>query len=98
MRILLYLIKAYIWLIVAWAIMTWIPGLSGSTFHYYLGLPIVPVIGLFRFAHIGFIGLQAMIVIVILWFIESWLEKKIKEQEGASAQAYTQQDEPAEGE
>ncbi|HES58210.1 MAG TPA: YggT family protein [Firmicutes bacterium] len=94
MRILLVIIKIYIWLIVAWAIMTWIPGLSGSAVHNILGLPIVPVLNIFSFANIGFIGLQAIIVIGILWFVESWLEKKLKEQEGAGAQAYTRPAEP----
>ena len=96
MRILLYIIRGYIWLIVIWAIMTWIPGLSGSAFHSFIGLPVVPVLNLFSFATVGFIGLQAIIVIGLLWFIETWLEKKIKEQEGAGAQAYTREDEPAE--
>lgn len=94
MRILLVIIKVYIWLIVAWAIMTWIPGLAGSTFHNIIGLPVVPVLNLFSFASIGFIGLQAIIVIGLLWLLESWLEKKVKEQEGAGAQAYTKDAEP----
>ena len=96
MRILLTIIRIYIWIIVAWAIMTWIPGLSGSAFHNFIGLPVVPVLNLFSFARIGFIGLQAIILIGILWLIESWLEKKLKEQEGAGAQAYTREDEPTE--
>ena len=87
MRILLYIIKADIWLIVIWAIMTWIPGVRGSAVHNIIGMPIVPVLNIFSFANIGFIGLQAIIVIGILWFVESWLEKQIKEQEGGTIQA-----------
>jgi YggT family protein len=91
MRILLYIIKVYIWIIVVWAIMTWIPGLRGSAVHNIIGWPVVRVLNIFSFANIGFIGLQAIIVIGILWFLESWLEKRLKEQEGATAQAYTQE-------
>lgn len=81
MRILLILIKVYIWIIVIWSIMTWIPGVAGSAVHNVLGAAVVPVLNLFSFATVGFIGLQGMIVIVILWVVESWLEKKLKERE-----------------
>ena len=85
MRILLYLIRAYIWLMVVWAIMTWIPGVAGSPVHNLIGIPIVPVLNLFSFASIGFVGLQAIIVIGILWLVEAAIERKLKRDEGTDA-------------
>jgi len=67
-------------IIIAWAIMTWIPGLSGSMFHYYVGLPVRPVLNLFSFATVGFVGLQAIILLGIIWGLEVMIEKHLQSQ------------------
>jgi uncharacterized protein YggT (Ycf19 family) len=82
----LWILRIYSILIIIWAVMTWIPGLSGSSFHHYLGMPIWPVLQVFKWASIGFIGLQAVIVLLILWAIESMIERHLKKHYPASQQ------------
>lgn len=67
-------------IIIIWAVMTWIPGLNGSAFHHIVGLPVVPVLGLFSFATVGFVGLQAIILLGVIWGLEMLIEKKLKTQ------------------
>ncbi len=84
MKFLLTVIRIYIWLIVAWALMSWIPFLATSTLRQIIGLPIVPLLKLFGFAQIGIgsggIGFQPIILILILTILERWIEKKYQEQ------------------
>ena len=81
MKFLLTVIKIYIWLIIAWALMSWFPGLNNSIVRQIIGIPIVPVLKIFNFASFGAggIGFQPMIVIFILMIIERWIERKYHE-------------------
>lgn len=84
MKFLLTVIRIYIWLIVAWALMSWIPILATSTLRQIIGIPIVPLLKLFGFAQLGIggggIGFQPLILIFILTILERWIEKKYQEQ------------------
>jgi len=87
MRAILTIIRIYIWLLIIWAIMSWIPGLSESALRDVIGIPIVPVLRLFSFAtaNIGGVGVgfQAIILIFLLSFIERFLDKKVRESEAS---------------
>ncbi len=67
-------------IIIVWAVMTWIPGISGSALHNFVGIPVVPVLNLFSFATIGFIGIQAIILLGIIWGLETLIENHLKTQ------------------
>ena len=67
-------------IIIVWAVMTWIPGISGSALHNFVGLPVVPILNLFSFASIGFVGLQAIILLGIIWGLETLIENHLKAQ------------------
>lgn len=73
MLALLWVVRIYRWWMIAWVLMTWIPGLSGSTFHYLLGIPIIPVIAPLDFLSVGAIGFGPIIPLLALWYIEQWL-------------------------
>ncbi len=79
--ILYWAIRAYVWLIFIWALLTWIPGVHGSTFHNIIGWPVVPVINLFRFLRVGQIGLGAVVVAMLLNFVANWLARQIVQQQ-----------------
>jgi uncharacterized protein YggT (Ycf19 family) len=80
-----WIVRCYRYLLVAWILMTWIPGISGSTFHDIVGLPVIPVLNLFSFLNIGFIGLSGIAVLLILWPIEAYLERHVKPRDDAEA-------------
>ena len=67
-------------IIIVWAVMTWIPGISGSAIHHIVGLPVEPVLRLFSFATVGFVGLQAIVLLGIIWGLEVLIEKRLKAQ------------------
>ncbi|MCH7472961.1 hypothetical protein IIA79_08430 [bacterium] len=79
---LIWVVRAYYYLVIAWAIMTWIPGLAGSLLHDVVGWPIVPLLNLLSFARIGFVGLQAVILLVLLWMLLIYLERMRKGRQG----------------
>jgi uncharacterized protein YggT (Ycf19 family) len=81
MRALLWLVRIYAYWIIAWVLLTWIPGVAGSPFHQLLGLPVVPLLSLFGFLHIGMVGLQAVVPLFLLFWLEGWLARRIQEQE-----------------
>ena len=80
---LIWALRIYKWLIIVWAVMTWIPGLSGSAIHDILGLPILPLMKLFSWASIGPIGLGAVIIILGVNWLEGWLIQKYMPHETA---------------
>jgi len=69
-------VRVYKYWLIAWVLMTWIPGLAGSTFHQLLGLPIRPILDPLSFLTIGGIGLGPIIPLLILNFLEVWLAKQ----------------------
>jgi YggT family protein len=72
-----WIIRAYVGLIFVWAIMSWIPGLAGSQLHNIIGMPILPVVNIFSFLHVGQVGLGAVVVALLLGFVANWLAKFI---------------------
>ena len=83
MRALLTIVNLYMLLVIAWAIMTWIPGVAGGPLHNAVGMPVVPVLNLFSFARVGAVGFQAMILVFALIFVQRWLERRIAADERA---------------
>lgn len=83
MRPLLIVVNLYMLLVIAWAIMTWIPGVAGSPLHNAVGMPVVPVLNLFAFARVGAVGFQAMILLFVLIAIQRWLERNIERRDVA---------------
>jgi uncharacterized protein YggT (Ycf19 family) len=83
MLILHRILGIYRWIIIIWAVMTWIPFQSGSIgqqIHQIVGLPVVPVLNLFSFASFNNIGFSAIILLGIIWFIEEQIERRLKQQ------------------
>lgn len=70
----------YRYIIIAWAVMTWIPGIRGSAIHHIVGLPVEPVLNLFSFASVGPIGFAPMILLGVIWGLEVWIEGLLKAQ------------------
>ncbi len=95
MRPLLMVVNLYMLLVIAWAIMTWIPGVAGGPLHNAVGLPVVPVLNLFSFARVGAVGFQAMILLFILIAVQRWLERNIERRDVAASIARGELD-PAE--
>jgi YggT family protein len=71
-----WIVRVYKYLLIAWVIMTWIPGVAGSTFHLLLGLPVIPVLAPFDFLTLGGIGFGPIIPLFILNMLEGWLAKQ----------------------
>ncbi len=68
-----WIVRIYKYLLIAWALMTWIPGLRGSAFHTLLGIPVRPVLAPFDFLTVGGIGLGPIIPLLVLNYLEDWL-------------------------
>ncbi|USS87259.1 YggT family protein [Fructilactobacillus hinvesii] len=65
-----YLIDIYSYLIVAWALLTWLPGASQSKLGQLINRIVEPFISYFNFARIGMIGFGPVLAILALWFIK----------------------------
>jgi uncharacterized protein YggT (Ycf19 family) len=85
-----WFVKIYRFVIFGWALMTWIPGVAGSSFHQLVHLVVWPVVAPFNFLQIGGIGLGPIIPLVLLGFVETWLGKRAgiieEEQQGHPVQ------------
>ncbi|MCC7479739.1 YggT family protein [bacterium] len=92
--VLYWAIRAYVWLIFIWALLTWIPGVAGSTFHNIIGLPVLPVINLFSFLRVGPIGLGAVVVALLLNFVANWIARKIVQQSSGGQPPAIEGDQP----
>jgi hypothetical protein len=80
-----WVVRSYRILIFVWALLTWVPGVAGSTFHNILGIPLQPLLYLFGFLHIGFLGLELIIPLILLGLLESWLVKQMHATQAAPA-------------
>jgi YggT family protein len=76
---LLWLVRIYRIVLVAWVVLTWIPGVGGSSLHQLLGYLVVPVIAPFSFLSLGPISIAPLIPLVILYFLENWLARQVGE-------------------
>jgi len=85
MRVLLWIVRIYEYWMIAWALMSWIPGVAGSPFHQLIGIPIIPVLNLFSFLHLGPIGLQAIIPLALLMTADQFLTNRVQAAQGAAA-------------
>ncbi|USS86396.1 YggT family protein [Fructilactobacillus cliffordii] len=65
-----YLIDIYSYLIVAWALLTWLPGASQSKLGQLINRVVEPFVSYFNFARIGMIGFGPVLAILALWFIK----------------------------
>ncbi|USS85520.1 YggT family protein [Fructilactobacillus myrtifloralis] len=65
-----YLIDIYSYLIVAWALMSWLPGASESKLGQLITRLVTPFVSYFNFARIGMIGFAPVLAILALWFIK----------------------------
>jgi uncharacterized protein YggT (Ycf19 family) len=90
-----WVVVVYRYLVIAWVLLTWIPGVAGSMFHHILGLPVEPVLGIFSFLDMGPVGFSAIPVLLLLSWAESVLKKRIEPEEDivAAAQPEAQQSE-----
>ncbi|ANZ58012.1 cell division protein [Fructilactobacillus lindneri] len=68
--ILYYAIEIYMFLIVIYALLSWLPGAANSKLGQLLTRIVEPFLAYFNFAHIGMLGFGPMLAILVLWFIQ----------------------------
>ena len=71
-----WIVRIYMWTVIAWALMTWLPFLRGSAVHDLLGVVVWPVLKPFSFLHIGPLGFGPIIPISLLSILERWLGRQ----------------------
>ena len=76
MIVLFWIVRVYMWMVAAWAIMTWLPFLRGSAIHDLLGVAVWPVLAPFSFLHFGLLGFGPVIPLLLLGMLERWLGKQ----------------------
>jgi uncharacterized protein YggT (Ycf19 family) len=75
-RVLLWIVRIYIGLIIIWAVSSWFGGLS-APLGMWLDWLVWPVWNLLGWAQLGMINLAGVIALVILFAIEEWLKKQV---------------------
>lgn len=76
MRALLWVVRIYIWLIIIWAVSTWLGGFPGAVGRF-LDILMWPAWGPFGWARLGFVGLGPVVVLLVLFAVEGWLKRQI---------------------
>ena len=76
MRVLLWIVRIYIGVIILWAISTWFGGFPPplSTWFYWLTWPVWK---LFGWAQVGMLNLGGVIALVLLFALEEWLKRQL---------------------
>jgi uncharacterized protein YggT (Ycf19 family) len=74
---LLWAIRIYSFVVIAWALLSWIPLPFIGTVRNVLGYAVVPVVNLFSFANFGGVSASAVIVVLILYGLERLIFNKI---------------------
>ncbi|WP_413627078.1 YggT family protein [Fructilactobacillus vespulae] len=64
------LIDLYIFLIVIYCLLSWIPSAANSKFGYWIAKIVYPYLRYFESLQIGMIGLGPMLGVIALWFIQ----------------------------
>ena len=67
-----WIAKIYKYYLIGWVLASWIPGLNSSDLYGILGLPLYPVLAPFSFLHLGPVGFEAIIPLILLGMLERW--------------------------
>jgi uncharacterized protein YggT (Ycf19 family) len=76
MRILLWIVRIYIGVIILWAVSSWFGGLPAPLSQWLHWLT-WPVWRLFGWAQLGMLNLAGVIALVILFALEEWFKKQV---------------------
>jgi uncharacterized protein YggT (Ycf19 family) len=75
--LLLWGLRIYSFIIIAWVLLSWIPIPAVNAVRNILGYAVVPVVNLFSFAYFGGVSASAMIALLLLYFAERAVFNKI---------------------
>lgn len=85
MRVLLWIVRIYSLLIILWALSSWFGGIPNPV-GQWLSYLMAPIWFLFGWARIGSLSLAAVIALLLLYALESWLRKRVGESEAGPAE------------
>ena len=90
MKILIWVLKIYLWIIFAWVIMSWLSFIPGvPLLRSLLGVVVWPVIAPFSFLNFGGLSIAPMIPAFLLYWLIGYLENNYST--GGSAVGTAQQ-------
>ena len=84
MKVLLWVVRIYSWLIIAWALSSWFGGFPqpvGGALNWLMS----PIWLLFSWAGVGYVNFGAIIVLLLLWWFEEWLKKRVERADKSAA-------------
>ena len=84
MKVLLWIVRVYTWLIIIWALSTWFGGFP-QPINNLLTLLVWPVWWPFSWLRIGPVGLGAVVGLLLLFALEGWLKKQVAGHEQAGS-------------
>jgi uncharacterized protein YggT (Ycf19 family) len=77
-RVLLWIVRIYMWVVIIWAVSSWLPFPLGpiGTLLTWLTYPIWKCFG---FVSVGMVNLSGVIAVVVLILLEGWLARRSAE-------------------
>jgi uncharacterized protein YggT (Ycf19 family) len=84
MRIVLWLVRIYSAVLIAWALSSWFGGFP-EPIGGWLNVLVAPVVRLFGWAAVGPLSLAVVIPLMILYYVEGWLKRRLGQVKGVAS-------------
>ncbi|MCB1186977.1 YggT family protein [bacterium] len=93
MKALIWILRIYFYIIVAWVLLSWLGGIPAiATLRNLIGIIVEPVVRPFYFLSFGGLSIAPMVPAFIIWTLIGYLERSV----ATSGSTYPQfRDEPA---